>query len=195
MSDYQYGCDIVGAGDKVYTDKKTVKSVQAQLHVLALATGNSSFDPGKIDGLVGPHTNAAVSAFNKAYGWPADGTKITDGTLTALKRPDVVDPKGYDAQQAADAAVADVTTTPSTDTAPSFVSTTPHSKPGTDYEDAYSKVGIGVIIGTAAGLAAGLLVGGKAHRVAGAVIGGVLIGPAIGGTVGTLAAMKSKMRA
>lgn len=113
MSDYQYGCDIVGTcigADKVYTDQKTVKSVQQRLHDLAVATGNMSFDPGKIDGIVGPHTNAAVTAFNAAYGWPSDGSKITDGTLTALKRPDVVDPKGYAAQQAADAAVADATT-------------------------------------------------------------------------------------
>jgi len=80
-------------GDEI-TDKKTVASVQRQLHALAQATGNSDFDPYhdkyRDDGVIGSHTRDAVAAFNKAYGWPDDGDKITSGTLKALTRPDVV---------------------------------------------------------------------------------------------------------
>ncbi len=84
-----------------------MKSVQKQLYALSVATSTPSLDPGTIDGKVGPHTNAAVAVFNTKYGWPTDGSKITAGTLDALKRPDVVDPAGYAAQQAAlDAAAA-----------------------------------------------------------------------------------------
>lgn len=92
---------MIGA-DVIYTDKPTVTSVQQKLKALAAATGNLSFDPGVVDGKAGPRTNAAVSAFNTAYGWPSDGSTITAGTLEAFKRPDVVDPKGYAASQAAD---------------------------------------------------------------------------------------------
>lgn len=85
---------LVGADG--ITDKATVKSVQAQLQLLAKATGNVALDPtrgnppGKIDGIIGPRTQAAVFAFNAAYGWPTDGNAITQGTMEALARPDVV---------------------------------------------------------------------------------------------------------
>lgn len=100
-------CDrrvVIGA-DKVYTDKSTVKNVQRKLHAFSLAVGNSVFDPYgdgyQDDGVIGWRTQAALVEFNKAFGWPTDGGTITDGTLEALKRPDVVDPKGYAAKQAA----------------------------------------------------------------------------------------------
>lgn len=93
--------DLIGAtGDKIYTDSSTVKSVQQQLYKLSVATSTPTLDPGTIDGLTGPHTSAAVAVFNTKYGWPTDGGNITAGTLEALKRPDVVDPAGYAAQQA-----------------------------------------------------------------------------------------------
>lgn len=103
-------CDrrIVIGADKVYTDKSTVAAVQRKLHALALATGNSDFDPYsdgyKDDGVLGSRTQLSLIAFNQAFGWPSDNNTITDGTLEALKRPDVVDPKGYAARQAAYAA-------------------------------------------------------------------------------------------
>jgi hypothetical protein len=123
---YTIGCAVLGAsagkrsryvigasGDKVYTDKATVKKVQRQLHALALATGNKDFDPYsdgyKDDGVLGTRTQLSVMAFNQAYGWPSDNQNITDGTLDALQRPDVVDPKGYAAKQAAFDAVAATT--------------------------------------------------------------------------------------
>jgi len=121
VTPYTIGCAILGAatkrkrwfvigGDvsdqgKVYTDKATVQMVQRQLHGLALATGNKDFDPYsdgyKDDGVLGSRTQLSVMAFNQKYGWSSDGKNITDGTLEALKRPDVVDPKGYAAKQAA----------------------------------------------------------------------------------------------
>lgn len=99
--------DTIGV-DKVYTDKKTVRDVQRKLHALAKATGNADFDPYgdgyKDDGVLGARTKLALVAFNSAFGWPADNNTITDGTLAALKRPDVVNPKGFAAQQVADQA-------------------------------------------------------------------------------------------
>lgn len=106
----KFGASHLVGADKVYTDSATVTQVQAQLHALSLNSHNPSLDPGKIDGKIGPNTNAAVAAFNVAYGWPTDGSSITDGTLVALKRPDVIDPAGYAAQQAA--ASADAASTP-----------------------------------------------------------------------------------
>jgi len=100
------GRGAIGA-DKVYTDKATVQKVQRQLHALAQATGNSDFDPYsdgfKDDGVLGSRTQLAITAFNRAYGWPDDNWNITDGTLTALARPDVTDPVGYAKRQAASA--------------------------------------------------------------------------------------------
>lgn len=91
------------SGEKVFTDKATVKRVQEKLHALAAATKNRAFDPyeGKYrdDGVLGSRTKAAVVAFNAAYGWPTDGPNITAGTLTALERPDVKNPSLYAAQQ------------------------------------------------------------------------------------------------
>lgn len=80
--------DIIGAAEAI-TDKDTVKRVQAQLHLLAVGTKNAKLDAGKADGIIGPATRSAVSAFNAAYGWPDDGGDITQGTLEALTRPDV----------------------------------------------------------------------------------------------------------
>lgn len=111
LASHRRAQSVIGAagdGDIIYTDHATVWTVQEQLHALSVATSNAAFDPGKIDGAVGPHTNTAVAAFNKAYGWPTDGGNITAGTLEALKRPDVVNPK---AAQSASAA-ADSASTP-----------------------------------------------------------------------------------
>lgn len=83
---------VLGAGsEKVYTDKTTVKSAQIALKELSRKTGKSVYDPIEIDGKIGPHTRAAVSAFNRDYGWPADADQITEGTFIALMRPDVMD--------------------------------------------------------------------------------------------------------
>lgn len=84
-------CAVIGE-DKVFTDKGTVKSAQIALKMLSQKTGNAAFDPIEIDGKIGPHTRAAVTAFNAAYGWPSDGDKITEGTFTAMMRPDVMNP-------------------------------------------------------------------------------------------------------
>jgi len=97
MNPYLIGADVLGdTGDKTYTDKATVRRVQQQLHALALATGKSVFDPYhdqyKDDGVMGSRTKTALAAFNSAYGWSTDGSTITDGTLEALKRPDVINP-------------------------------------------------------------------------------------------------------
>lgn len=41
------------------------------------------YDPGGVDGLLGPHTTAAIRAFQQAHGLPADGG-VSDVTLAAL---------------------------------------------------------------------------------------------------------------
>ena len=79
---------LVGAD--AITDKATVKSVQAQLQLIAKNSGNKALDPGVADGVIGPKTKAALTAFNITYGWPSDGASLTKGTLEALARPDVV---------------------------------------------------------------------------------------------------------
>ncbi len=92
---YIIGAQVLGA-DVAHADKATVRTVQQKLHALSLATGNSAFDPYhdkyRDDGVIGSKTKSAVAAFNRAYGWPDDGESITDGTLEALKRSDVVNP-------------------------------------------------------------------------------------------------------
>lgn len=53
-----------------YTDKNTAQRVQRALGISA-------------DGIIGPQTRAAVSAFNSAHGI-ASGTDISDQTLAAI---------------------------------------------------------------------------------------------------------------
>ena len=72
------------------TDKATVKSVQAQLKMLAVGAGNPALDPGSVNGVLDSRTKSAVASFNRTYGWPEDGAAITAGTMEALQRPDVV---------------------------------------------------------------------------------------------------------
>lgn len=44
----------------------------------------AGFDPGQIDGIIGPRTRDALRAFQAAHGLPADGT-LTDATRAALE--------------------------------------------------------------------------------------------------------------
>ncbi len=50
-----------------------VATYQGALRFIAWATGNTSLDPGSVDGNYGPATKAAVQAFQKSAGLTADG--------------------------------------------------------------------------------------------------------------------------
>ena len=87
--------DVVGA-DKVYNDDRaTVERVQRT--IVAIPNRDPSFaalaaalaKQKNAWGVYGPATKAAVTAFNKLYGWAAHGANITNGTLAALDRPDM----------------------------------------------------------------------------------------------------------
>jgi peptidoglycan hydrolase-like protein with peptidoglycan-binding domain len=62
--------DILGA--VTYTDSATVTSVQKALKA-------RGFDPGKIDGVMGPNTEQAITAFQAANGLPPSG--VIDSTV------------------------------------------------------------------------------------------------------------------
>ena len=94
---------VVGAD--ALTDRATVERVQRAIVALPLSKQLPEFQP-MIQALAvqkggygtfGPTTKKAVASFNRAYGWPDDGDKITAGTLEALGRADLkpgyADPK------------------------------------------------------------------------------------------------------
>lgn len=51
----------------------TGKQIQCLLAYLAIKDNDSRYDPGTIDGVVGPKTNAAIAAFKADYGMGAEG--------------------------------------------------------------------------------------------------------------------------
>jgi peptidoglycan hydrolase-like protein with peptidoglycan-binding domain len=62
-------------------DRKSVRSLQRALEA-------KGFDPGGIDGVVGPATRAAVSKFQDRYGMKATG-EINNQTLFALGKAEL----------------------------------------------------------------------------------------------------------
>lgn len=80
METYLLGCDVLGAdiplAGAVYTDSKTVTMVQAALR-------DKGFDPGPIDGTMGPKTSAAIKKMQKALGAGQSGV-IDEGVISAL---------------------------------------------------------------------------------------------------------------
>ena len=55
------------------TDHAYIARYQDALTYLAHVTGNRALDPLGTDGIFGPHTHAAVLAFQRAHGLTADG--------------------------------------------------------------------------------------------------------------------------
>jgi len=70
--------DMAGLPD---LDRDNIRSVQR-----ALAA--KGFDPGPVDGIVGPLTRAAVRKFQDRFGMKASG-QIDNQTLFALGKPDL----------------------------------------------------------------------------------------------------------
>lgn len=100
MSRYLIGCDVLGgettiptAGAK-YTDYATVYAVQSALKA-------KGFDPGKLDGVMGPRTAAAIRSMQSAAGIPQTGI-VDEGVIMALRVTPGVMPPGVSAAKAAD---------------------------------------------------------------------------------------------
>lgn len=67
-----------GSGDVDLSNRRLVASVQKALRAVG-------FDPGPVDGLVGPRTRSAVRAYQEARGLPQDGV-ITKTLLASLAK-------------------------------------------------------------------------------------------------------------
>ncbi len=67
-----------GSDDVDLSDRRLVASVQKALRAVG-------FDPGPVDGLVGPRTQSAVRAYQEARGLPQDGV-ITKTLLASLAK-------------------------------------------------------------------------------------------------------------
>lgn len=66
----------------------TGKQIQCLLAYLAIKDNDSRYDPGTIDGVVGPKTNAAIAAFRADYGMGAEGlVAAVAGTAAKIKKP------------------------------------------------------------------------------------------------------------
>lgn len=80
-NDYVLGSDILGTTiptvGQTYNDKATVEAVQKALKA-------KGFDPGKIDGIYGPNTAAAIRKMQKALGAEETGT-IDYGVMMVLR--------------------------------------------------------------------------------------------------------------
>jgi peptidoglycan hydrolase-like protein with peptidoglycan-binding domain len=61
------------------TEDRGVSGVQARLQ-------NLGFDPGKVDGVLGPRTRAAIRTFQRSMGIEEPDGKITDALFDQLEK-------------------------------------------------------------------------------------------------------------